>query len=229
MANNATDTSSQKEAGFGNAADKIRVFVEENSESLLRTLRVYVSRAGLAQGEAVLDTALEVLNDTVVEAFKNPSRFDPSRQPKAWLLGIAANVIKRWQVKQAIEHKYIVAVADAAPRFEDDSGNISNTRVSDGELFDRIAALTVEHGVTTIRTKHRDVSLAQPSGEEEYIADEQAEAILARCSPEDQVLLRLAVLHGLDGKKVAKALGVRAGTARVRLLRALKRLQKNLT
>jgi RNA polymerase sigma-70 factor (ECF subfamily) len=228
MESKDVSTTSHDEAGTTAPFNKIRDFIEENSESLTRTLRAYVSRAGLARGEQVLDTALEVLQDTIVEALKSASNFDVSRQPKAWLLGIAANIIKRRQVTQAIKHKYEVAVADATPYFGNNSGSEPNARINDAELFDRIASLTVKHGITKIHTKHRDVSIAQPSGEEDFIANEQAEAMLARCSPEDQIVLRLAVLHGLDGKALAKALGVKPGTARVRLLRALKRLQKTL-
>lgn len=198
-------------------------YVEENAESLARTLRGYVSRAGLARGEAVPEVAIEVLQETVVEALKSAHRFDPSYRPAAWLLGIAANVIKRRQVKQAIKHKYEVPVEDAARGYDEES---SSEMRSDSELFDRLASLTVKRGISPLHTKHRLVLLARDDVEQAFDANEAAEALLSRLSPEDQTVVRLAVLEGLEGDAVAERLGIKPGTARVRLHRALKRLQK---
>lgn len=198
-------------------------YVEENAESFARTLRGYVSRAGLAWGEAVPEAAMEVLQETVLEALKSSHRFDPSGRPAAWLLGIAANIIKRRQVKQAIRHKYEVAVMDAAGGRSEDS---SSEMRSDSELFDYLASLTVKRGITPLHTKHRPVLLARDDVEQNFVSNEAVEALLGRLSPEDQSVVRLAVLEGFEGDVVARRLSVKPGTARVRLHRALKRLQK---
>jgi RNA polymerase sigma-70 factor (ECF subfamily) len=198
-------------------------YVEENAESLARTLRGYVIRAGLARGEAVPEAAIEVLQETVVEALRSAHRFDPSGRPAAWLLGIAANVIKRRQVKQAVRHKYEVPVRDAARSRNEDS---SSEMRSDSELFDRLASLTVKRGITPLHTKHRPVLLARDDVEQNFDSKEVVEAMLARLSPEDQAVVRLAVLEGLEGDAVAIRLGIKPGAARVRLHRALKRLRK---
>jgi DNA-directed RNA polymerase specialized sigma24 family protein len=55
--------------------------------------------------------------------------------------------------------------------------------------------------------------------------DEQVNAMMAGVSPDDQRVLRLAILHGLDGEALAEALGCNPGAARVRLHRALNRLR----
>lgn len=198
-------------------------YVEENAVSLARTLRGYVSRAGLARGEAVPEVAIEVLQETVVEALKSAHRFDPSRQPAAWLLGIAANIIKRKQVKQAIRYKFEVAIEDATRGYEDDA---TSARKGDSELFDRLASLTVKHGIVPLNTKHRQVLLARDDVEQTFDANEAVQVMLERLSPDDQEVVRLAVLEELDGEALAKRLGVKPVTARVRLHRALKRLRE---
>ena len=68
------------------------------SNSLTGILRVYALRAGLAGDE---DTTGELLNSVVVEALAHAQRYDPARPPRAWLLGIAANLVHRRQVEMA--------------------------------------------------------------------------------------------------------------------------------
>jgi len=49
--------------------------------------------------------------------------------------------------------------------------------------------------------------------------------MLSLVSKEDQKILRLAILVGMNGVELAQALGTNPGAARVRLHRALGRLQ----
>jgi RNA polymerase sigma-70 factor (ECF subfamily) len=79
--------------------------------------------------------------------------------------------------------------------------------LSEEELFDRLATLTV----------------AEP--EQGMEANEEVSTTLALVSENDQRVLRLAVLHDLNGKELAAELGVTPGAARVRLHRALNRLR----
>ncbi|MBX3061605.1 MAG: hypothetical protein KF726_01440 [Anaerolineae bacterium] len=51
---------------------------------------------------------------------------------------------------------------------------------------------------------------------------------MALVSVEDARLLKLAVLHDLDGDELAQELGITAGAARVRLHRALRRLRREV-
>lgn len=201
-------------------------FIRNNAATLRRTLRLYVSRAGLAKGEAVPDAADEVLQDTVVEALKSAVKFDDAREPMGWLIGIASNVIKRRRVKAASRRLHEVAVQNTAPAGDPSEG--PPERRSDSDLFDRLASLSAKYGAVPIHLKHRTVALAQDDVAQNFDADEAVEALLARCSPEDRQVLRLAVLQGLDGRAVARELGVEPTAARVRLHRALKRLRKTL-
>lgn len=76
-------------------------FLSEHTAPLLGTLRTYVLRLGLSRGEEVAVVALDVLQETVVEALSHADRFDATRQPMAWLLGIAVNVIQCKKVEKA--------------------------------------------------------------------------------------------------------------------------------
>ncbi len=176
---------------------RLRQFIETEAESLVGILRYYLARAN-TPGDSLAAAASELLNEVVIEALQHEARFEPTGQPRAWLLGIAANLIKRRQVETARRNQREPLVRDLYPALEGD--------LSDGELFDRVANLV---GMT----------------EDELDADAQVAALLHTLSPDDQHIIRLAVLHGLDGDALATELGIHPGAARVRLHRALNRLR----
>src|SRR5512142_727284 len=74
--------------------NRLRQFLETESAELSRTLRVYAWRAGLPADENAVG---DLLDQTVVEALNHAERYDPTRPPRAWLLGIAANLVRREQ------------------------------------------------------------------------------------------------------------------------------------
>jgi RNA polymerase sigma factor (sigma-70 family) len=178
---------------------RLRQFIQEETETLLGMLRYYLVRAGLADAQGATLAAVELLNEVVVEALEHADRFRPSGQPMAWLLGIAANLIKRKQAERATRGHREPLARDLYPDLQD--------ALSEDELFDRLAALTVA-----------EPALAWES-------NQAVSAILTRVSQNDQHILRLAVLHDLNGEELAQALGVTPGAARVRLHRALNRLR----
>jgi RNA polymerase sigma-70 factor (ECF subfamily) len=179
----------------------LRAFIEAEADRLLGILRHYLVRANLTDQQGATLGATELLNEVVVEALEHADRFRPSGQPMAWLLGIAANLIKRKQAKRATRNRREPLVRDLYPATMD--------AMSESELFDKIASLTTSTPV------------------DEWEANEAASELLAGLSKDDQRVLRLAILHDLDGQALAQELGVSPGTARVRLHRALKRLRHN--
>ena len=64
-----------------------------------------------------------------------------------------------------------------------------------------------------------DTSLA------DWEMNEHIAHLLSQLSESEADLLRLAILHDLNGEELAKALGVSPGAARMRLHRALNRLR----
>ncbi len=177
----------------------LRRFIEGETTTLLATLRYYLLRAGLVEGQGAALAAVELLNEVVVEALDHADRFRPSGQPMAWLLGIAVNLIKRQQRERAMRN--------CREPLARDLGAAGLEALSEDELFDRLATLAIADPRQQLET------------------DQQVATILAQVSEADQRLLRLAILHGLSGRELARALGVSPGAARVRLHRALNRLR----
>jgi RNA polymerase sigma factor (sigma-70 family) len=100
-------------------------FIEAESQALLSIIRVYVWKAGLAEGSGIKDVAAELLNSVAVQALEYADRFDESRQPRAWLLGIAANLVSRRQ-------------HEVFGRRERES--LASELEDDGNFFDRVAS-----------------------------------------------------------------------------------------
>ena len=187
------------------ARDRLRAFIETEATSLRGTLRLYVLRAGLAYGEAVDPAVDDLLSEVVVEALAHAERFRPTGQPQAWLLGIAANLIRRRQVDLARRQRREPLVTDLAG-----SAGEADGPLSEDELFDRLASLTT-------------------AGPEDDLAARQAtEALLDLVSDDDRRVLELAVLHELNGAMLARTLNITPGAGRVRLHRALNRLRRAL-
>ncbi|MBK8024140.1 MAG: sigma-70 family RNA polymerase sigma factor [Chloroflexi bacterium] len=168
----------------------LRQFIAQEADTLKATLRWYLRRADLD------DSADDLLHDVVVEALRHEGRFQAHRAPRAWMLGIAANLIRRRRAERATRERREPLVRDLYP----------NDPADDDALFDRVAALAQAHSDTP------DAQL-------------EVDALLSRVSAEDAEILRLAILHEMDGAAVAERLGITPGAARVRLHRALLRLR----
>lgn len=183
----------------GMGKTRLRQFIEHESGALHGTLRYYLFRAGLAnRGQSLDAAAQDLLQDTIAEALTHEDRFRVSGQPRAWLLGIAANLIRRRQIELRRREHREPLIRDLVPQAED--------AMSEDELFDWLASLAAEDA-------------------DELESDARAAAMLAAVSPEDAQVLRLAILNGFDGDSLAHELGVSPGAARVRLHRALNRLR----
>jgi len=180
------------------SARKLHDFIEAHSDDLLRSLRLYALRAGLAKSTNAEQVASELLSEVVAEALEHAERFDSTRHPRSWLLGIGANMIRRRTTARAKRER-------REPLVRDMYGHIE-AAMSDGELFEQVTEVALDH-------------------ESDLESRETIDGLLAGLSTEDQEVIRLAVLHDLDGARLAKALGTKPGTARMRLHRALRRLR----
>jgi RNA polymerase sigma factor (sigma-70 family) len=185
----------------GDGRVRLEGFIEAYASSLAKTLRHYVLHAGLASGAGIAQVADELFNEMVVEALRTAHRLKPEVHPKPWLLGIAANLIKRRQTELAKRDRREPLMRDLYPQMEE--------TLSDEELFDLLP--TVTYGRV-----------------EEMEADESINHLLSALSRGDADLLRLALLHDLSGEALAKELHITAGAARVRLHRALNRLRATM-
>ncbi len=174
-------------------------FIQERADELLPTLRFYVARAGLAQGAQAMQLALELLNELTVAAMESAGRFQAERGARAWLLGIAANLIRRKQAALARLERREPLAGDLA--------NGADGAPDEDAFFDRLAG--------------QDSS----DPERKLLEDEALQRRLERLAPDDRQVLRLAVIAGFNGQDLAAALGISPGAARVRLHRALIRLR----
>lgn len=174
-------------------------FIAAETDALLGTLRVYARRAGLAQGQAIDTVASDLLGEVTMQALASAERFRPGARPMPWLLGIAANLVKRRQVARAKQATREPLVADLTGR--------GGEGLSEAELFDRLGAIAADNPGQAVE------------------ADEAVAEILDRVSPDDARVIRLAVVYDLNGEELARALDITPGAARVRLHRALNRLR----
>lgn len=177
-------------------------FLSEHTAPLLGTLRTYVLRLGLATGEEGAVVAMEVLQETAVEALSHADRFDATRQPMAWLLGIAVNVIRRKKVEKAKRAGCELLLGSLAVRYPEVA--------SESDMLDLLMPDAV-------------------AGPEQAVeADERACELLSLVSLDDQQVLRLAFLEDFERDALARRLGVTTGTAGMRIHRALARLRMAL-
>lgn len=180
------------------SAIALRAFLQENIEPLQGIIRSYVVRAELAHGDAVQNAAHDVMNEATLLALAHAELFSTVRQPRAWFLGIAANVIKRRRASFSKQKLRELSISPFIDTIED-----SDT----GDFFIYVSRL------------------ACPGPEQEVEIRAQVADMLSLVSPDDQQVLRLAFLQDLDTQHLALALNVPPGTARVRLHRALNRLR----
>jgi len=176
--------------------------IQEQADALLRTLCVYVHRAGLGVGAEARRVAQDLLSELVVQALRHADRFDPSRQPMAWLLGIANNMIlreKQRRRRQAFREPFLQdLVAEDSPSAEE-------------ALVGRLLA--------ACRERHHADALA---------SRDQYEKMLSHVSEQDQRLIHMSVIQQMTAQEIGARLELTAGAVRVRLHRALKRLRKAL-
>lgn len=175
--------------------------IEQNVESLLGSINLYARRMGLDGGANARGLTVEILQETVVEALDHADNFTATRQPTAWLLGIAVNVIRRKKVEQAKHARREISLGHLAEQHPQSD--------SEGDIFDRLTLISE--------------AVSDPGQVLE--SDEQVAEMLSLVSPADQEVLRLGVLEDIDRDALAQHLGIAPGTARMRLHRALRRLR----
>ncbi|MCB9641011.1 MAG: RNA polymerase sigma factor [Myxococcales bacterium] len=174
-------------------------FIEENLASLLRTLCIYLHRAGLAYGATLQDEAQELLQAVTEHALESAERFDNNRRPMAWLLGIASNLILQEKQKRARHARREPLLNDLHPTQDPYSDLLPNSLLEPSTRFD-------------------DLFHSQQA----YLN------MTAQLSEQDQELLHLSVIQQYSAKEIAERLQCSPGTVRVRLFRALKRLRENM-
>jgi RNA polymerase sigma-70 factor, ECF subfamily len=175
--------------------------IEQHVESLLGSISLYARRMGLDAGADARGLAVDILQETVIEALEHADRFTATQQPLAWLRGIALNVIRRKKVEQAKHARRELSLSRLIAQQPSAS--------SEQEVLDRLLPIS---------------ETASDPGQA-LESEEEVAVILSLVSPADQEVVRLAVLEDYERETLAQRLGISAGTARMRLHRALRRLR----
>ncbi|HET8846350.1 MAG TPA: sigma-70 family RNA polymerase sigma factor [Ktedonobacteraceae bacterium] len=176
--------------------------IQEQSANLLKSIRFYVLKFGLARDATVPQVAAEILQETVIEAMAHANAYVPSKAPMAWLLGVALNMIRRKRVAQAKQSSHELPfslLVSKQPETSDEDEWLGQQFFSpENEL---------EHEVET-----RD----------------QVASLLALVSQEDQQVIILAMQEDFKRTGLARRLGLQPNAAGMRLHRALARLREAL-
>jgi RNA polymerase sigma factor (sigma-70 family) len=164
-------------------------------ELLLPLIRQRLQRAGLERAGDVDDA----LQEFALEALKSAARYDPSRDPRTWLVGIANKIVLRHGERFAKERRR------RAPEPTDDAETL------DGQL-----------------QQAGSVSASTSESAEEVLARRQeVEEALSGLSESHREVLRLFYFeHDQDNDAVALALGISPVNARVRRCRAIEAAAK---
>jgi RNA polymerase sigma-70 factor (ECF subfamily) len=175
-------------------------FIGEEAASLMGILRSYVLQYQLARGkEDVQDAALELLHEVYIRAVKSYARFDRSRPIRAWLLTIARNLALDKQAALGKRQQHESLMSDLRQQ--------TQTSTKDEDPLERLFA----------------ASDTEP--EQQIEIREQLTYLFSRLSEENQHVLRLWAVEGLDGTELAQQLGCSYKSAIVRLHRARKQLR----
>jgi RNA polymerase sigma factor (sigma-70 family) len=175
---------------------------DRDRDVLLGIIETYLRRYSVTHAwQETREAALDVYTELFYEAMRALQKFDASRPPRAWLLGIAQNLVLRKKVERAKEWKRAAQNIEAKPELGDDE--------TDAEAFDRLAAAS------------RHYHELQSPLEKQQTLDE----ILSGVGEDDREIIWLSIVCGLQSEVVGQKLGINAAAARKRLQRALERLR----
>lgn len=182
-----------------NAKATLLLCLQDNTQPLLDSIRVYVQRFGLASESDATTIAQDILQEVSLEALEHADRFTPDRRPLPWLLGIALNIIRRRNVARARRARREVPAGTYS--------TLATELETEADPFEQTIAPPALDQLVDVE------------------ADDEAKHLLALVPTPDREVLRLAVIEGWNHAELAQRLGITPGAARVRLHRAIARLR----
>jgi RNA polymerase sigma factor (sigma-70 family) len=174
--------------------------IEREQQELLNDIAFQLRRFRLTDGAGLEALAKEVLQETVVQASKIADRYDPAGEALLWLRAIATKVILRRRSKRRLEQSRFSLIGDTQPVRRAGAENLSEEKML--ELLSR--------------TRGRHTPSQTSSAEE----------ILSHVAGDDQKILRLYYVEGLDGEELAAQFGTSVGAVHQRLCRARIKLRQ---
>lgn len=174
--------------------------IEREQQDLFNDIAFQLRRFRLTDGAGLETLAKEVLQETVVQASKIAERYDPAGDALLWLRAIATKIILRIRSKKWREQSRLSLIGDTQPVRR--AGLETQSEEKMFELLSRLRGRA---------TPSRALS---------------AEEILSLVEGDDQKILRLYYVEGLDGEELAAEFRTSVGAVHQRLCRARIKLSR---
>ena len=178
-------------------------YLVRHQHDLLISIGVYARQAGVGRTrESIAEKAVEIFQDTVVEALKYAYSYDPTLATRSWLLKIALHLVAKKQ-KQAAQERAIMLPVGDVPAVQ--KALQEAAELSEDEMF----AIASDCGA--LYRRNRAYSTRE---------------ILSVTNDKERHALRLRYVEGLEAIEIAASLGVSEGNAQTILCRARKRVRQ---
>ncbi|MBD2001409.1 sigma-70 family RNA polymerase sigma factor [Leptolyngbya sp. FACHB-541] len=203
-------TSSAEVGGNSQSRQILHDAIQQDWQQLQGTIHIFVikrcNKLNLAIEPQMIEAAArDILHETIETALKLANKFDSTRSPKPWVLGIAKNIVLNWGEQQLKERNNVTPIADLGKirrRLQQ-----SNTGfLSESEMFD----------------------LLDEAADRSKCDSSTLDDLLSLIEGDDREILRLFYGEDLQGKELAAELGTSTGAIHVRLSRARKKLHEAL-
>lgn len=197
-------------------------FFDDNERAILGGIYNRVRNAGIWQAEQFREVTLEIWSETKQISLGKADELDLERQPKAWLLKIADNLILRRRSRDLHIRAHEVPVLDAKSHQQNPN---------EIEIFDQLTTAFKELDGQVEKTKRFRWQAWQaeesPQVVDEIINREEVKQLLAPLKPADRRVIILAVIYELNGEELGEKLNITASAARKQVSRALRRLRES--
>lgn len=190
---------------------------------LAQMLRPHIVGMGLATSrDEAEQIAFDALTEAYLEVEKSLQNYDISRSAKAWIVGVALNLLRRHrrEVSRRSTREVPLGPDDAISLIGDVNDAIRDDM---GDRF--MFHLLIKAAVARSLSPDESLTLEQAATEFDNNV-QRALDLIPTLRPNDQSVLNATLQTNFDCSATARLLGVRPGAARTRLHRAIKRLRK---
>ena len=183
--------------------------IEQNYQTLERTIRVYVIRTIKNFGnkfnlnydrDSIETISNDILHNTVETVLNKSEEFDRSYPPLPWIKKFAVNKVRGWQRDAYRQSEKVIPIKNFS---------LPTEGLSEEEILGKKLSI-----------------FSKLSKQGDSI---ELEKLLSLVNESDRQILRLAFIDDLNGKDLAAALGISEGAAYTKKSRAIAKLRKAYT
>ncbi|HKV83767.1 MAG TPA: hypothetical protein VJN88_04380 [Ktedonobacterales bacterium] len=189
---------------------------------LAQMLRPYILQMGLATNRQEAErVAFDVLADAYIEVQTSSQNYNITRSAKAWIVGLALNLLRRRRT--TIYRRSVTEVPFAPDVAAALVGEVEDTIRND--MRDRFIFRLLLNGSMDASLEPEEFMVHQQAAHDHTVHLQRAKALMLTLDPMDQGVLNASIQTNFDSAATARLLGIRPGAARTRLHRALNRLR----